>query len=405
MPIDASIGERTAERAAPRPASRRDGDARAGAFGVGRAALWRPRHLDGARQVGQLPYLFWLMETRRPGLVVQLGLSEAQGFLAFCQAADHLGLPARCRAVGRPGEAGTSTAWRVVADEHAGLAEVSEGAPAEALAGFDDGSIDLLAIDAGLPEEDLAALAHAAWDKVSPSGLVVMLGMEPGEAGRPAAEALRRLKGARPSLALRDGAAVRAEAVLAGAQGGGASAAGRDAPEADLALAILARLGEGVAHRWRADAASAELAEVRGRLEAEIAELTKARDERHEACARAQALLFDERRERERVEAEVAAARAASSELARVRSALRAAERSVALRFQETAALSAALIELEGGRRGHRGRGGELAQLRSELAEVRAERDVVLGSTFWRMTAPARRLVDGVRGLRGRLRR
>ena len=56
-----------------------------------------------------IPFAFWLMETHRPLVVVELGTHYGNSYFAFCQAAAALQIPAACYAI---------DTWR--GDEHAG---------------------------------------------------------------------------------------------------------------------------------------------------------------------------------------------------------------------------------------------------------------------------------------------
>lgn len=60
--------------------------------------------------LGHGPFALWLVETMRPGTVVELGTHRGYSFFAFCQAMDDLGLPGAVHAV---------DTWQ--GDKHAGL--------------------------------------------------------------------------------------------------------------------------------------------------------------------------------------------------------------------------------------------------------------------------------------------
>lgn len=129
------------------------------------------------------PFAAWLIDATRPGLVVELGSHWGYSFFAFCEAVKTLGLTTRCVAV---------DTWE--GDEHAGFYSdevfdfVTSTATAEypttatlvrkrfdeALADFEDGSIDLLHIDGRHRYEDAAEDFGSYLPKLSPRGVVVM---------------------------------------------------------------------------------------------------------------------------------------------------------------------------------------------------------------------------------------
>lgn len=53
---------------------------------IGDAPLWKPRHPSGSCEMAILPVLFWLVAELRPALIVQLGLGQGTSFLGLCQA-------------------------------------------------------------------------------------------------------------------------------------------------------------------------------------------------------------------------------------------------------------------------------------------------------------------------------
>lgn len=55
------------------------------------AVFWRPRHLAPSPMLGQVPYLFWLMDILRPRSITQIGLGDGVVYMALCQAAERLG--------------------------------------------------------------------------------------------------------------------------------------------------------------------------------------------------------------------------------------------------------------------------------------------------------------------------
>lgn len=131
---------------------------------------------------GHIPFAFWLAATARPRLFVELGTHTGTSYAAFCQGFRALGLGTRAFAV---------DTWR--GDEHAGhygeevYTEMSGFNAAEfgafstllrmtfdeALACFEDGSIDLLHID-GLHTYEAVRHDFESWrPKLSPDAIVL----------------------------------------------------------------------------------------------------------------------------------------------------------------------------------------------------------------------------------------
>ncbi|MGH6769643.1 MAG: class I SAM-dependent methyltransferase [Xanthobacteraceae bacterium] len=120
------------------------------------AASDKPEYMVESAWIEHAPFAFWVVETHRPKLLVELGTHHGYSYFSFCQQVRRMGFPARCFAV---------DTWQ--GDAHAGFygEDVFEGVRrhndlhyadfstlirstfAEAASGFVDGSIDLLHID------------------------------------------------------------------------------------------------------------------------------------------------------------------------------------------------------------------------------------------------------------------
>ena len=75
------------------------------------ALLWMPDYIDEASAwIEHIPFAFWIMEALGPGCFVELGTHTGVSYLAFCQAAQKLGIETRGYAV---------DTWQ--GDEHTGF--------------------------------------------------------------------------------------------------------------------------------------------------------------------------------------------------------------------------------------------------------------------------------------------
>lgn len=120
------------------------------------ASFWTPESLVPSAWAMHAPFAFWLMETHRPGLLVELGSHFGYSYFAFNQALKQLKVKGRCFAIDtwqgdeHAGYYGNEVYDSVAAYNQAHYADFSELLRMdfnEAVARFQDGSIDLLHID------------------------------------------------------------------------------------------------------------------------------------------------------------------------------------------------------------------------------------------------------------------
>ena len=143
-----------------------------------------PDYLDEASAwIEHIPFAFWIMEALGPSCFVELGTHTGVSYLAFCQAAQKLGIETRGYAV---------DTWQ--GDEHTGfygeevfqkLSQIHDRRYGyfsrlvrttfdEAVRHFDDGSIELLHID-GLHTYEAVKHDFETWKpKLAPSALVLL---------------------------------------------------------------------------------------------------------------------------------------------------------------------------------------------------------------------------------------
>ena len=110
------------------------------------------------------PFAFWLIETHRPQVLVELGAHHGFSYLCFCQQIQQMGLPARCAAVdtwqgdkhaGFYGEEVFENLRRYHDPRYSNFSRLIRSTFDDALVNFPDGSIDLLHIDGRHLYEDV----------------------------------------------------------------------------------------------------------------------------------------------------------------------------------------------------------------------------------------------------------
>ena len=148
------------------------------------SSFWSPEHLrEPYPWVGHIPFAFWVVEASRPGVLVELGTHSGNSYFSFCQAVKHLDLPTRCHAVDswegdvHAGYYGESV-YQAVSEknglEYASFSRLIRAWFDEAVAGFDDGSIDLLHID-GLHTYEAVKHDFDTWlPRMSRRGIVLL---------------------------------------------------------------------------------------------------------------------------------------------------------------------------------------------------------------------------------------
>jgi len=123
-----------------------------------------PRHLVLSAWLEHGPFAFWIVQACRPKVLVELGTHNGFSYFAFCQAIRSLGLPTSAYAVDTwKGDEHAGFYGEQVFDEvraanapYAGFSQLIRSTFDEALARFEDGSIDLLHIDGRHRYEDVA---------------------------------------------------------------------------------------------------------------------------------------------------------------------------------------------------------------------------------------------------------
>ncbi|MDO9706893.1 rhamnosyltransferase WsaF family glycosyltransferase [Paracraurococcus lichenis] len=145
---------------------------------IGPEVDWMPDPQPPAVWHEHLPFAFWLVRALRPRSILELGAPAGIPYAVFCQAVERLGLPTRCYALGRGGDATgrlRDAAPRPDAPGPGGhgFSTLIQLAPEEARAQFEPGELDLLHLG-GLRDEEGAAAAFRTWrDALSDRGVVL----------------------------------------------------------------------------------------------------------------------------------------------------------------------------------------------------------------------------------------
>jgi len=142
----------------------------------------RPDIVPQSAWIGHIPFAAWIVEELKPGMLVELGTHNGASYLGFCQAVQLNALHTACFAVdtwagdehaGLYGEDVFSTLWKYHQKHYAGFSQLLRMTFDDALACFEDGSIDLLHID-GLHTYDAVKHDFETWlPKMSQRGVIL----------------------------------------------------------------------------------------------------------------------------------------------------------------------------------------------------------------------------------------
>ena len=154
-----------------------------------------------------IPFAFWLIENSMPRLLVELGTSSGNSYLAFCQAVKAIKLTTRCYAVNAWKEAAQTDScaeemyWTLFAHHdcrYGSFSRLVRTTFDEALDHFEDGSIDLLHID-GLHGYEALRHYFESWQpKLSTRAIVLIHGTNLREGSFGGSEFWGELAGAHP---------------------------------------------------------------------------------------------------------------------------------------------------------------------------------------------------------------
>ena len=237
------------------------------------ASLWIPDWIVASGWHQHAPFAFWLIETLRPRMFVELGTYTGFSYLTFCQAVQALGLGTTSYAVdtwtgdehsGIYGEELFSPFFRSYHDSrYSGFSQLVRSTFAEALKYFDDRTIDLLHIDGRHFYDDVRRDFETWQPKLSPRAIVLVHDTTVREKGFGVWRFWKELSGGYPTFEFKHG------------HGLGVVAAGEEIPPALKPLfsasqaagerirQLYARLGAMISDRAEFKARDRELAAAR----------------------------------------------------------------------------------------------------------------------------------------------
>jgi hypothetical protein len=136
-------------------------------------------HLDflaDSSSFSHLPVLFWLLEALRPRTMIKLGVGDGVAYFAVCQAMADLVPGGQCYGVDGWADNEGVVPTKIEdhnARVHYGRSELIDAEPWQAASRFADGSVDLLFIDTGLDTDKVESLRSNWLTKIAPGGALL----------------------------------------------------------------------------------------------------------------------------------------------------------------------------------------------------------------------------------------
>ena len=252
------------------------------------SAFWVPEHVTPSGWLEHAPFAFWLIGAMRPRTLVELGTHSGYSYFAFCQAVQRHKVETRSFAI---------DTWE--GDEHAGFygEEVFEAVSErnrerysdfstlirstfdDALAQFDDASIDLLHIDGRHLEEDVRHDFETWRPKLSDRSVVLLHDTNVRERNFGVYRYFEEIAQQYPSFAFEHGhglGVVRTGARTAPSIDALFRAVG-DIAQANGLREVYASLGERISQRVKISSLETSVAKERVRVEELLADQVAAR--------------------------------------------------------------------------------------------------------------------------------
>ncbi|MEQ8897038.1 MAG: class I SAM-dependent methyltransferase [Roseovarius sp.] len=376
-----------------------------------RTLFWRARYLRESRFLTHVPFLFWLIETCRPGCVVKLGLGDGVSYFAACQALDKLETQADCVAIDTgDGEGGAETDRDGIRqyneDNYAEFSQILRTDLRRAVNRFPDGSVDLLIVDVDIDEAMIDRLTHDWPRKLSEGAVVLFHGTATRFADGVAAGFLDRVTATFPHVSFEGGDGLML--VLYGAQRQDRLLRLTDLQPGMRGYSeirhVFRRLGATHEYEWQSRGRETRETALRERLAAAETELARLTEENarlgREDLTSGTGPAGEGEPDREWDDSD-----ATPPEIEELTAELAELRREAAGRSAELSRLTGLLEQAEGQRLEEtteltaRARNAEerAALAEQSLKEVADHRNAILASTSWKVTAPIRKIVKSVR--------
>ena len=143
-----------------------------------KAMFWRPKYLCSSDWLDHLPFAFWLMESIKPKIVVELGAASGAAYFAFCQALDKLNAGGRCYAVDHWSQQNKHAELEKITDynktQYEEFSKILDYDLFQAANLFLDGSVDLLHLNLPDPTTDAMLLFQLWQPKLSAQAVVLL---------------------------------------------------------------------------------------------------------------------------------------------------------------------------------------------------------------------------------------
>ncbi|WP_371158169.1 hypothetical protein [Jannaschia sp. 2305UL9-9] len=269
-----------------------------------RELFWKPRHVRPCPLLEHVPFVFWLVATVRPHLTATVNLTTGVAHFAACQATERLIPEARCLGF-HAGDAVPGDLLAYNAGTYADLSQLACAGPGQAAQQAGAGQVDLLLVE-GTPTRDTLMAIRDHWlDRMSPAGVIVLPGGQPGDAmpgARPDGDGdgdpLADLRGTYPHVTFDHGGGCTV--LLVGSQPAPALARLADdtghTPGVASMHRMFARLGCDLGRSLRLDTAEARAETLQAEvatLSETVARLRRAQDDALALTARLQAEARD----------------------------------------------------------------------------------------------------------------
>jgi hypothetical protein len=142
-----------------------------------RVMFWRPKFLCESDWLDHVPFAFWLIESVKPRILVELGVGGGASYFAFCQAIDKLNIAGRCYGFDNWSshtEPQFQAALKYNQQQYEEFSRLESDNFADAAGHFLDQSVDLLHINPAADSENLSAVFHCWLPKLSEKAVVLL---------------------------------------------------------------------------------------------------------------------------------------------------------------------------------------------------------------------------------------